>query len=336
MPKKNGMKKTPRTRAKPVKKRRAASQTVQRSRTRPSRRSPNSQQVGPSRSATVRSAPASVGMILPRSRFGFMGPAQRLADQDSSGSLRLTGCDLFTRSISSGLTGNGGFGGVYWWPLTPSQISARVASVEAMFQWWIIRRLRIHYVPTCGTSTGVSVALGYSTDIQLSFDIPSPTQQQVLELMPSMITPAWQVATMEIVARGTKLFESYASTGETSDTKDQGALACTMLGDGFSTTYGQLWLEYEIDFYQPAPIITGLDRLRHGRPKAKEEAKETKETKEPLQCRPRLTTDEDDGEVVDPAPVRYHPVPSGYPGAPGSQSGLIPSTPPPPKVTSRK
>jgi hypothetical protein len=147
---------------------------------------------------------------------------------------------------------------------------------------------------------------------------------------------------MEVNARGTKLFESFASTAETIDGRYQGALISSLIGGVEGTVYGQLWLEYVIDFYQPAMVITGLDRLRHGKPKAHS----TSDSSDPdhkdlkVQCRPRHLLDPD-LESLDPPPVRFHPNPSSYPGAPGSQSstGLaasMPSTPPPPKVPSRK
>lgn len=208
-------------------------------------------------------APSSVGFILPRSSFGFAGPAQRLADYDSGSSLRVTGCDLFSQNIVAGSsTAAAGFGGTgsYYKSLSPSNISTRLQAVEEMFQWWAIRRLRVHYVPVVGSSTSVAVALGYSSDVELD-GIANPTQQQIMELYPAVLTPCWQTASMEIKHDGTKLFESYLST-ESLDLRVQGVLACTLTNSVASTAYGALWMEYVIDFYQQSPLLSSVDRER--------------------------------------------------------------------------
>jgi len=209
-------------------------------------------------------APTSVGLVLPRSSFSFAGNAQKMADYDSGSSLRVTGCDLFSDAIvttSSSSQVTYGFNGYTWVSLTPTVVSSRLQAVEEMFQWYAFRKIRVIYIPTCGTNQGVSVALGISTDADQSTVIPHPTQQQVMEYNPTMLVPVWQIASMEFKHSGVKLFQTYASS-EGADTRVQALIAATLLGASTSTTYGQLWLEYTIDFYQQSPINTSTSRLR--------------------------------------------------------------------------
>jgi hypothetical protein len=247
-----------------------------------------------------------------------------MADQDSDASIRLTGTDLFSSPIKAGSsTAAAGFGGTgsYWAYISPSLISSRVAAMEEMFQWWIIRSLKVHYVPTIGTGTAASLSLGYATDGEMPSALASPTQQQVLELNPSLLTPVWALATLEVKATGTKLYESYAS-GEQVDTKFQGVLAATLLGSSTSVVYGQLWLEYVIDFYQPVPLLSSVDRAARAERVSKRTALRAmsvgkEETKEPAAA---------DDDFVEPSPPGYRPAPSSVPGASlylGGASGPI-------------
>jgi hypothetical protein len=284
----------------------------------------------------VSSAPSVVGAILPRSTFNFNGRAQKLADYDSDSSIRLSGTDLFSYPIQAGSSdAKAGFGGTasYWIVLSPTTISSRVQAIEKMFQWWIIRSLRVHYVPTIGTGTAVSLAMGFTTDAELSASFTTPTQQQVLELNPAVLTPVWALSTMEIKATGTKLFESYASGSEASDVHYQGLLVATLLGGTASVTYGQLWLEYVIDFYQPCPLLGSVDLLHRSRMLATPpESREEKKTR-------RLPQPEDE-DFVEASPPVYRGLPSSAPGGSRyvatTEPDLLPPPTSTPKVPSRK
>jgi hypothetical protein len=276
-------------------------------------------------------------MILPRSSFSFGGKAQRIADYDSDSSIRLSGCDLFSQTITAGSsTAAAGFGGTatYWAALSPAAISTRVAAVEKMFQWWIIRSLRVHYVPTIGTGTAVSLALGFSTDAELDLAFATPTQQQVLELNPAVLTPVWALSTMEIKATGTKLFQSYAAASQPLDLQYQGVLGATLLGASTSVTYGQLWLEYVIDFYQPCPLIASVDAPRV---RIKAKGADLRPVEEERKIR-RLPQPEDE-DFVEPSPPSYRAPPSSAPGGSRYVATSEPDFPPltsTPKVPSRK
>lgn len=247
-----------------------------------------------------------------------------MADQDSKGSLRIRGCDLYSIPLTflSGTTNpSAPFGasliGPFWAPISPATISARVAAIEEMFQWYNIRRLRVVYSPTVGTSQAGTVAVGISTDWDLQTAITSPTQQQVLELQPSMIHPLWQTNEMTLVNRGTKLYECYLST-ESGENRFQAIIGASATGIPGTTPFGfgQLFIEYEIDFYQQSPLLSSVDidrrRTQHGKfipylqryctlkitPSVKEEKEENKQVP---------TIQSDDFDVVSP---RYVPTPS--------------------------
>jgi len=193
--------------------------------------------------------------------------AQQLADQDPTGALRITGCDLFGVPVTASLSGSQ-FGlfaasalGGFWAAITPSTISTRVQAIEEMFQWYAIRKLQITYIPAVGSSTGGTAAFGYSTDWDLQTAIPTPTLQQALELNPAMMTPIWQQQSMLMSHTGTRLFETYLSS-EPGENRVQGILTGTGLGLTNTTNYGNLQFEYVIDFYQPSPLLSSVDRER--------------------------------------------------------------------------
>jgi len=271
-------------------------------------------------------------MVLSRSTFGFAGPAQKLADQDSAGSLRIRGCDLYQYAITTSASTQGGFNastiGPYWAALSPATISTRVQAVEEMFQWYCIRHLKVTYVPLVGTNTSGQLALGFSTDWDLQTAIATPTLQQVMELNPAVFTPVWQTAQVEMKNTGTKLYECYLSS-ESGENRIQGLLAARLSGSTFGTTYGQLWLDYVIDFYQPTPLLSSADRekrrLRASLTVSTEKenvAEERKAGAAAPAAPPRLVVESD---PEDPSPPRYIAPPSSTPGTPGYTMVKIPS-----------
>jgi hypothetical protein len=229
-------------------------------------------------------------MVLPRSSFSVNGKANAQADQDNGSSLKVSGCDLFSTGVLNNASTTAGLtGSVYYVNLTPSAISTRVQAFEEIFSWYVIRKLRVHYIPNCGTGTSGSVALGIVTDAREAATIAAPTQQQILEMNPALLTPPWALSTMELKNSGSKLYECYASA-ESTDTKIQALLAAAFaVAAGSAITTGQLWFEYEIDFYSPVPVMTSVDRLARRLRLSKISSGETKE---------RALPDRDDEFVV--------------------------------------
>jgi hypothetical protein len=220
----------------------------------------------PATSRVMSSAiPANIGVSMPRSSFGMAGRAQVVADYDPDCSLRVKGRDLFYAPIQAGSSdAKAGFGGTatYYVAVTPKEIAARLANIQAIFQWYAIRGLRVFYAPATGSTSTVQIALGYMSNFDIASDITTPTQTQVLEMQPAALFPAWQPAVIDIIHRGTKLFSCDAKNVTDANYRDfyQGVLASTLMNGVATTTYGQLWVEYVVDFYQPCPIQTTLSR----------------------------------------------------------------------------
>jgi hypothetical protein len=224
---------------------------------------------GPQRN--IQSIPSAIGGVYPQAFLKRGGVAQQVTDQDPAGSERITGCDLFAQPISLGNdtdTSAGGFSGAYWSTVSPSVISSRLAAIEEMFQWWAIRDLKVHYTPVIGTGTAGSIAVGIATDHDTSIAFSTPTQQQIMELQPAMLCPVWGMASMELKFRGTKLYESFASS-ESSDVRFQAAIGAVFdQNPSIASTVprGQLWVTYTIDFYQQSPLLSSVDLSRLDRP----------------------------------------------------------------------
>jgi len=225
-----------------------------------------------SRVVTQTALPSVTGLTMTRSTFGYGGRAQAVADYDVDSSLRVVGRDLFYAPITSGSSDPAaGFGGAatYYAAITPKEISDRLANIEKIYQWYAIRALRIFYAPASGSTSVAQIALGYLSNYQVSTDsgLSAPTQTQVLEMSPAALFPAWQPAQMDVLHRGTKLFScEYVSTVPSIE-QFQGVLACTIMNPNSETTYGQLWFEFVVDFYQPCPILASIsreDRLMRG------------------------------------------------------------------------
>jgi hypothetical protein len=209
--------------------------------------------------------PAIMGMAMPRSLFGFGGRAQPVADYDPDSSLRITGRDLFYAPIQAGsANADAGFGGtaVFYTVISPKEVADRLLNIEEIFQWYAIRELRIAYAPATGSTSTVQVSLGYLNNVNIASDITTPTQTQVLEMQPAALFPAWQPAEITVLHRGTKLCSTSKENQDSSNlaTYFQGFLASTLLNAVAGTVYGQLWMEYVVDFYQPCPILSTVSR----------------------------------------------------------------------------
>jgi hypothetical protein len=304
-------------------------------------------------------APAAFGSIVPRSTFNFNGPAQHLSEYDSRGSLRVTGTDLFSIPIAAPAGGFGAFNasliGPYWAPLSPATISPRLQAVEEMFQYYAIRRLRVTYIPSTSSATADSLALGYAVDYRISTAIATPTTQQVIELSPAVLTTVWQPAAMEIKHTGTKSWECYLSS-ESVDQRFQGILAARLAQGnvtGAVITYGYLFLEYDIDFYQPVALLSSVDlskvicRKCHRPPVPGLMAPSivpyknhtTSLPEVPLSAFPvegKMMMEPDDDSLESPTPPRYVPAPSTVLGTTGWFGSGQPPLPTPGKKTSNK
>jgi hypothetical protein len=191
-----------------------------------------------------------------------------------------------------------------------------------MYQWYAIRDLKIRYIPNCGSTSAGSVALGVTTDVEIHNDINVPTQQQVLEFNPALLSPVWGGSMMEMKFRGTKLFECYgSSTSETLNLEVQAALVMAGVGPVVATVTGQIWLDYVIDFYQQVPLLSAVDLFRTGKACSRCHQHVLQAPQRKIVMRQETKTDQDRDYVVLRA---TEPLTGVYQGLPTYQ-GLEPS-----------
>jgi len=291
------------------------------------------------RSPIFTSAPAAQSMILPTSSFAIGGRAQAVADQDAGSSCRVTGTDLFTFGIKSG-SGTlipskdgspntaaiaAGFStasdGAYYVGLTPANVSPRLKALAGCFQWYIFRWIKILYIPGSSSASAASLALGFLSDASKVGDPTTPTQQQLLETRPSMLTSVWQPAGCVLTNHGTKLYETYDAASTDLISQFQGIFGCTLNGAAAATNYGQLYFQYIVDFYQPSPFSTSVSRalkvIRSHDPKLLREERKVADG-DPI----RIVCEDDDLSLSPPV---FRPAPSIVPGTPGYVPVKIPS-----------
>jgi len=255
-------------------KKRIAAEKKGKAKVRASKRNLNN--VGASNMLT--SAPASFGFVAPKSYFRTSANVQQLATQDPRSGVRVSGCALFGSPIQtfnatgSGASTNigGGFAGssspsVAFAYLTPNSIDPRLAAIAETYQWNSLRRAVIRWIPSVATSTSGTIYLGISKDAyaasvsyaSVGSASPSPGNQQgILDMDPALMSTIWQPAMMDFVHRGTQLWETYSNTTEDVLERIQAALVCIVQSNlTINTTqfFGNLWIEYEWDFYVPGP-----------------------------------------------------------------------------------
>lgn len=200
------------------------------------------------------------GVELRNSYFRFDGRAQVLTDYSGMGdSARVCGVDLFGTAVTAGSSiAAAGFGGTssYAAFCTPATISPRLSALESLFQFYAIRKLRVTYIPTVGTSTAGSVAIGLAQDANVNGTTATlDTQREVLELTPSMLTPVWNSDSATYTHSGTKVWATSSQNSAPTNDYIQGIFYAVLLGATASVNYGQLRLEFVIDFYKPSPIL---------------------------------------------------------------------------------
>jgi len=208
-------------------------------------------------------APSSVGVVTSNSYFKMDGKAQQNAEISGMGdSCRVVGCDLFGTAIATGAgSATAPLAGATGIVLTPNNISPRLRNMEELYQYYAIRKLRMEYMPMCPTTTSGAVALGLAQNSLNVASVTYTTQQQVLETTPSVLAPVWQAASTEYTHTGTKLwYTSSSSVGDSSEA-DQLVLLAVIANGLISTGYGQIRLEYTIDFYKPTPVESSPSRI---------------------------------------------------------------------------
>jgi len=213
----------------------------------------------------LRSAPASIGMVVPQSKFRMDGKAQSLTDWATGmgDSCRVIGSDMMSVGVSTNDSDAAApFNGAYYQLLTPNGISPRLAQVAELFQFYALREVQVMYIPVCGSTTAGMLALAVVQDYPEESKFTTLTLQKTLELTPSTASSVWQTNSMTYCHRGTKLWQCSSATGEAQD-YDQAALAGALYGTSESTVYGQIFLQYVIDFYKPTAALATPARERY-------------------------------------------------------------------------
>jgi hypothetical protein len=212
----------------------------------------------PQSSSTIYRAPVNVSVNRRSSGFKVVGGAQQMTDISGMGdNCRVIGSDLFSTAVSAdGSTTAGLSGGLYQIQLTPSAISTRLTNFEELYQFYAIRELRLCYTNDVGSSTAGSVALGLYQNANGIYGFSTLTQQQVLEMDPSLKTAVWEPDTLAYRHTGTKLWQTTKVDAATAGYYAQVSLCAALNGVLSASTLGSLWLEYVIDFYKPTPVET--------------------------------------------------------------------------------
>jgi len=219
----------------------------------------NAMMIAPGGSLKALAAPANIGVQIPRMGLRMAGVPQQLTDRGESIGIRLVGTDLYTLVVGAdGKTNsvfgtNGSIGNV-----TPSGVSPRLEQFEELFQFYAFRKFKITYTNDVGSNTAGSLALALQTNPNAAIDSGSVTMQEVLEFPYSRKTAVWEpceMFTYQHTGTRTWLTTSYQETGDP-DEYTQAALLGVfndVLAEG---SYGTLFVEYVVDFYQPTPPST--------------------------------------------------------------------------------
>lgn len=207
----------------------------------------------------VQTAPAAVGVNYGASTITRRaGKVVAHADfGPEEGSERVSFCDIFSTAVQAGsATTTDGFGGTstYSANLSPTGISPRLQQLEELYQFYAFRKLKIEYLPVCGSTTAVGVNLGIDQNADNVNNVAPPTVQQLMEYRPSMGGQAWQVMEMTYLHTGSKLWATTSSGSGDASEYAQGLLQCILDGTPVaSTKYGKLRISGICDFYRDVP-----------------------------------------------------------------------------------
>jgi hypothetical protein len=214
--------------------------------------------------------PSTIGLQLPTATFNVVGRPQANADFDTTRGLRMSGSGLANFTVTNASQGAGvpiSYAGlldyadntVWYIPVVPGNIDPRLYQICKCFQFYAFRSLTLTYVPTVGTDRQNNVALGISQDPEEYLQIPTPTQQQILEFNTSTTTPAWQTTTLEYKHPGTKTWFTNYGGAESGPAAQffQAQIAAAFNAPtvvGGNRTTGTIFVTYVIDLYEPQPV----------------------------------------------------------------------------------
>jgi hypothetical protein len=224
-------------------------------------------------------APVSQIYSIPPAHIGFCGTADRLADRDPLGSLKLRGASLLDNTVSfySATGSNFGHGVNAASSVIPDcairfmdilALDPRVENTARCYSFFKFRSLKLHYIPLVGTNSSGTITTAFFDDVSAAasyFTSPvtvtnNVAQAAALTSQWSNTSPVWGSHTTVFLDRGAKLYPCNAQSNEYMEIYQ---VSMAILSSGFqpisgtdpsnSTLYniGQIFIEYEVDFYDP-------------------------------------------------------------------------------------
>jgi len=204
--------------------------------------------------------PSGVGTVrtsLRRAQFRdlhdpALGPGTEIAGSELLGYVRVagTGSSSGYAFSSSPSTTNSTF----LCTISPATLgNGQLGLFGTMFSVYRFSSFRIRYVPSVSTATSASVVVGVQFDPGGLYNT-APTIVQTSYLPYVMETPVWQPASVT-VGRCPRLFNAYyTDPGDSQTSVDQRdvqqVVAFVFVDNTASATYGKLYMDYRIEFYQ--------------------------------------------------------------------------------------
>lgn len=138
----------------------------------------------------------------------------------------------------------------------------RLARFGGLYEKYLFKRLTFHYDPSCGTTTDGSLIVAYDRDA--SDPIPTPNDSGIRQYM-SMASnenfPVWASASVD--CKLADLQDFYYTSDNNSDLRltSQGQILVAQLNPliGVSRVTGTLWVEYDVELFDPTLENSSLD-----------------------------------------------------------------------------
>jgi len=148
-----------------------------------------------------------------------------------------------------------------WIILNPNFLDAsgRLSQEASLYSRFVIRNLKLRYIPMCPTSTNSGLVLGMSSDYAVVYEF-TPSFITVSSMKPSTSIPFWKEGVLDFSYKGSTCYFTDVSDAVTADPRlySQGALVGYVFGSPPATTVscGVIAADYVIDFYSPVPPET--------------------------------------------------------------------------------
>lgn len=146
-------------------------------------------------------------------------------------------------AVTNSLAVNPGLSATFPWLAAPAQA----------FNLYRFRSLKIHYMNSTNTTNSGLVVVGYNPDPN---DLPPTTVQQIENYETHLRVATWENACVEVpksdLTRLNKFILRSSIVPGAIETYDVGSIFVVCSGNvSSSTTIGEIWLEYVVEFYAP-------------------------------------------------------------------------------------